>query len=400
MKKLAAFATGVIALLPATIAFADASVSIAGLSPGSTVAVGVTVFFNAAPVEFTNPTYEISDSNTSSSLSPGAINQFGGFVWTPKVQDVGSHTFTLTARDSLGNSASVTQAITVNAPPSVSITSLSASSTTPGTPITFTTAVSGYTSPTYAVADSVPSSLLSTAISSAGSFSWTPNRYDVGLHTISVSVSDSTGLHSVLPITIEVKNASMKIGPLSPGTTVAVGKTLDFSVDVVGLSEPRYRLGDSFAATTMTDANVTASGTVTWIPTARDIGSHNITVRAEDNTAAAASASVLVSVVGATTSVPLAAPTPSAVASSTKPVAKSSFLFTKKLAQGSRGVDVTELQKLLIANGYLKGEATGYFGGMTAAAVKKLQIVLKLEPVGSVGPATRAKLNAGIPAYI
>ncbi|MEK7129158.1 MAG: peptidoglycan-binding protein [Patescibacteria group bacterium] len=69
------------------------------------------------------------------------------------------------------------------------------------------------------------------------------------------------------------------------------------------------------------------------------------------------------------------------------------FSFTTNMQFGSRGKDVTELQKLLIAQGFLNAEATGYFGKLTEAAVKSYQTKNGISSIGIVGPATRASLN-------
>jgi peptidoglycan hydrolase-like protein with peptidoglycan-binding domain len=65
----------------------------------------------------------------------------------------------------------------------------------------------------------------------------------------------------------------------------------------------------------------------------------------------------------------------------------------------AQGSDVTNLQAYLIANGYLAaGNATGYFGPLTAQAVGKLQVALGLvssasdSAYGILGPKTRAAI--------
>jgi peptidoglycan hydrolase-like protein with peptidoglycan-binding domain len=60
---------------------------------------------------------------------------------------------------------------------------------------------------------------------------------------------------------------------------------------------------------------------------------------------------------------------------------------------GSKGAEVTELQKKLKTLGYYKGKADGGFGSATEAAVKAFQKAHKLPQVGTVGPKTRAILN-------
>ena len=75
--------------------------------------------------------------------------------------------------------------------------------------------------------------------------------------------------------------------------------------------------------------------------------------------------------------------------------AKASFVFTRLIKIGSVGSDVTELQKLLIAQGYLKGtSATGKFANLTKKALQLFQTKHGLANVGYTGPGTRAALNA------
>ncbi len=69
------------------------------------------------------------------------------------------------------------------------------------------------------------------------------------------------------------------------------------------------------------------------------------------------------------------------------------FVFTKNLGLGSTGIDVTELQKRLTALGHYSGPTSGYYGTLTAQAVKKYQASKGLETTGGLGPKTRAALN-------
>ena len=57
---------------------------------------------------------------------------------------------------------------------------------------------------------------------------------------------------------------------------------------------------------------------------------------------------------------------------------------------------MTELQKILIAEGFLKIDApTGYFGQLTRVAVIAFQKARSIQQAGVVGPLTRAELNKG-----
>lgn len=76
--------------------------------------------------------------------------------------------------------------------------------------------------------------------------------------------------------------------------------------------------------------------------------------------------------------------------------AKAILSYLRTLNVGSEGEDVNKLQTSLVAKGFLKmpkGVAYGYFGKLTKEALAKYQASVNLEPVGSLGPKTRALLN-------
>ena len=100
----------------------------------------------------------------------------------------------------------------------------------------------------------------------------------------------------------------------------------------------------------------------------------------------------------ATPTVTAATPaTPATPAPQGQVLGAATYNFAVNLTVGSRGADVTELQKVLIAEGFLKiSTPTGYFGGLTSAAVQKYQKAHGVSPQsGFVGPLTRAVLNQG-----
>lgn len=70
------------------------------------------------------------------------------------------------------------------------------------------------------------------------------------------------------------------------------------------------------------------------------------------------------------------------------------YLFTQTVSLGSRGEEVKQLQLKLKALGYFTyPSATAYFGLVTRDAVLRFQRAKNIEPVGIVGPKTRALLN-------
>ncbi len=83
--------------------------------------------------------------------------------------------------------------------------------------------------------------------------------------------------------------------------------------------------------------------------------------------------------------------------------------FTKRLAVGSKGSDVQQLQEMLVNDGvYPEGIISGTYGQLTRKAVQKFQekygIAKQGDPgYGDVGPNTRVKLNQvleGTPASV
>jgi hypothetical protein len=103
--------------LPVGQVYADVSVSIQSLSPGSTVTVGSNVSFTALPTGFFDPSYTVSDSFAGGTVSSSNIIPGGAFSWTPVSSDIGTHDITVTVTDPYGNNATVHQEIVVNPTP-------------------------------------------------------------------------------------------------------------------------------------------------------------------------------------------------------------------------------------------------------------------------------------------
>ena len=99
----------------------------------------------------------------------------------------------------------------------------------------------------------------------------------------------------------------------------------------------------------------------------------------------------------ATTTVPTVPGCPTGMTCTPKPLIRqlptTSYHFTTQLSIGTSNVQVTNLQKLLTSLGFFTGEATGYFGKKTEAAVKAYQSSRNISPVGNVGPMTLASLD-------
>lgn len=85
----------------------------------------------------------------------------------------------------------------------------------------------------------------------------------------------------------------------------------------------------------------------------------------------------------------VAATSSSTIASTTIP----SLFLSRFLSIGMSGEDVVQLQGFLREKGfYSYSTITGYFGDITKAAVKAFQLANSIDPIGVVGPLTRAKI--------
>ena len=152
MKKISYIAAGVVGffLLIAPLAFADTpTVSIQSILPaGATVIAKDRLTFIVVPAGFAAQSYQVTDSFQNSTVSSSDISGAGNFFWAPIESDVGTHILIITASDFSGNSASVTQTVTVSPLPSLTIGSVSPSTTVmPGTTFSFTVSTPGLNNP-------------------------------------------------------------------------------------------------------------------------------------------------------------------------------------------------------------------------------------------------------------
>ncbi len=70
--------------------------------------------------------------------------------------------------------------------------------------------------------------------------------------------------------------------------------------------------------------------------------------------------------------------------------------INSSLSIGSRGSEVSQLQVFLINKHFLNPPVSGYFGALTQKAVKSYQKSVGISATGSIGPLTRAKINAAL----
>jgi hypothetical protein len=196
------------------------------------------------------------------------------------------------------------------------------------------------------------------------------------------------------------------LSPSYQNATITPNTTITFSISSTGfVSSPTFMLSD-YATSSLSLNNIDQSSKrVVWTPKVSDAGVHDIKITATDSYGLSTSTTVRIivsssgngtTVLGVTSQAISLANNPASVSPApSNPFVSSvnKYKFSKSLAFGSRGNDVIELQKRLITEGFLSGTATGYFGPMTVAAVKKYQSSNGISPLGNVGPMTRTQLN-------
>ena len=176
----------------------------------------------------------------------------------------------------------------------------------------------------------------------------------------------------------------------SPGATVKFGATAATatinSVTQITVTVPSIATG-AYTITVINTDNLSATTNFTVLSR----GGGAISIPATSSTGSAGSAVSTVFPVSQATPVTPATPAQGQVLGAV------AYNFTKSLAVGSRGADVTALQQFFIDTGYsVPSGATGYFGRETRAAVMAFQKARGIAQVGNVGPLTRAALNKGV----
>jgi len=183
-------------------------------------------------------------------------------------------------------------------------TSVSIQSVSPGTTVlagntlSFSVNASGFNNPTYSVSDSFGgSSVSNNNINAYGTFSWTPSTSDAGTHNLTITVSDSSGNSTSLveQITVTTTQTSstgvvaVTLQGLTPGTSVVVGNPLTFTAAASSFVNPSFTISDSFVGSAISNAYINAGGNFNWTPTANQVGTHVLTVYANDTSGHSAS---------------------------------------------------------------------------------------------------------------
>jgi hypothetical protein len=205
-----------------------------------TVTVNIALFVSISP---TAVVVDVGQSQTFTSAGSGGTLPYtyqwylNGVIesgvtsasWTFTPSSMGSYTVCVKVTDSASASTtSNTATITVNSAPSVSI-SLSAATLDVGQSQTFTSSVSGGTSPY-----SYQWYLNDAAVSGATSSTWTFTPSSSGSYSVLVNVTDTVGFEVRSNVATVIVNTAPSVS-ISPGsTTLDVGQSQDFTSSVSG----------------------------------------------------------------------------------------------------------------------------------------------------------------------
>jgi hypothetical protein len=246
----------------------------------STPATGTEVLPGAS-VTFTAAATDHEDGNVSANIHwassrDGAL--FTGASFSTSNLSVGVHTITASATDSGGKTGSMQITLTVNTPPTVSITAPADNATfEPGAAVTFT-----------GTANDVQDGSLTSAIQ------WTSSRdgslgsggsvnataLSTGTHTITASVTDGIGKTVTTSITITV-NATPGVTITAPANnaTFEPGQAITFTATALDAEDGN--LGSVIAWTSSLDGTLSIGNSIT-VSTLRT-GTHIITAAATDS---------------------------------------------------------------------------------------------------------------------
>lgn len=202
----------------------------------------------------------------------------------------------------------------------------------PGVRVSFIVTGTGFsTRPTYYLTDSFPGGATTVNIDIGGNFAWTPNKDDIGTHTLTIALSDTDGTSASASQTITViPAATISLGTPSPSAAVAMGTPISMQTTVAGFFSPTYSISDSLSGSSIANARISSAGVFSWTPLAQDVGENTITVTAQDSYGTKATNTVDITVLPpAAVSVTKLAPGSSVHASSTLTFTAAAVGFVK-----------------------------------------------------------------------
>ncbi|HET9252233.1 MAG TPA: putative Ig domain-containing protein, partial [Candidatus Eisenbacteria bacterium] len=254
-----------------------------------TVAEGSLLSFTATATDADLPAQTLTFSLSAGAPAGAAITAGGNFTWTPtEAQGPGAYPITVNVSDGAGgtDSEAITVTVTeVNLAPVLA--AIGNKTVAEGTLLSFTATATDADVPantlTFSLGAGAPAGA---AITAGGNFTWTPTAAQIGVHPITVIVTDNgtPALNDTETIQVTVTDTNDPPVLAAIGNkTVAEGSLLSFTATA---TDPDA--GDSFTfslgAGAPAGAAITAGGNFTWTPTeAQGPGTFPITVIVTDS---------------------------------------------------------------------------------------------------------------------
>jgi peptidoglycan hydrolase-like protein with peptidoglycan-binding domain len=387
------------------------SITVGTLSPGDSVMPGTLLRFSVTPAGFTNPRYSISDDSSNTTLVASAIDTNGVVLWKPEISDIGDHTITIYAYDSMGHSAETRVRVRVGSGPQLFVGQINpGTNIKPGQMLSFLVNGVSFSPTGFGVYDPFRGTTLSGSnINTTGQFYWTPSPADIGTHTLQLTGTvglSGASASTTLAITVLGTDGTASAAPASTASTTSLANLqakLAALQSAMTTTAPSSAPGHVFVSYLRPGSNgnevlrlqniLAKLGYLAATPN----GNYGpATIEAVIKFQQAKGLAQL-GVVGPATRAALngldtSVATPAAT--QTANVVDTSYVFEHFMGVGDDDDDVVHLQQRLIALGYLQGTATGTYGPLTEAAVKKYQKAKGLTQTGYVERVTRAALNA------
>ncbi len=236
-----------------------------------------------------------------------SINAANGLLqWTPGIADVGNHLITVVVTDIGGKTASQSFTVTVDAIPN-------SAPTIDSTPVTSATEGAAYSydvNASDADGDTLAYSLTTapagmTIDTTNGVISWTPTTAQVGSQSVTVQVEDGNGGSDTqsFTITVDAIPTSAPTIDSTPVTSATEGAAYSYDVNASDADGDTLTYSLTTAPAGMTIDS--ASGVISWTPTAAQVGTQSVTVQVNDGNGGSDSQSFTITV----DAIPNSAPT-------------------------------------------------------------------------------------------
>ncbi len=224
-----------------------------------------------------NVTFELADAPSGMSFAADT----GRLTWTPTATDVGDHAVRILATDAAGSQRGQAFIVTVTAinDAPVVVTSPPSSATSGRAYAYDVDATDEEDDALEFTLDAAPAGM--TIGAATGLVEWLPDDGDVGLHDVTVRVTDLPGAFTTQSWSLEVRQANRPPEFTSAPMTATL-EDKPYAYDADATDPDGDALVYSLAAAPDGMTIRAAIGLIEWTPTVADIGDHTIVVRADD----------------------------------------------------------------------------------------------------------------------